>query len=142
MEQNFQTSFIPKKPMIEERVRPVRPVGFLTVISAFILFAVLILSGGLYFYKLSMAKQIVQMESDLNLARNRFEPSKINQLEVLDRRLKASSEILANHLAISPIFKALQDITKISSIRFSPIFRSTKKAMCFLIWNFLWILLL
>jgi len=51
------------------------------------------------------------MEADLALAKNRFEPSKIKQLQALDKRLKASSDILSKHIAISPIFQALQDIT-------------------------------
>ena len=111
MEQNFQTSFIPKKPMIEERASASRPVGFLTIISIFIFFTVVITTGGLYFYKGVLAKNITKMENDLNLAKNRFEPSKIVQLQILDKRLKASNEILSKHISISPIFKALQAIT-------------------------------
>lgn len=111
MEPNFQTSFIPKKPMVEERVVAARSVGLLTVISIFILFTVFLSTGGLYFYKQSLTKNIKQMENDLSLAKNRFEPSKITELQLLDRRLKASSEILSNHIAISPIFEALQSLT-------------------------------
>jgi hypothetical protein len=51
------------------------------------------------------------MQNTLTLAQNRFEPSKITELQVLDKRLNASTEILANHLAISPIFTALENIT-------------------------------
>ena len=51
MEQNFQTSFIPKKPIVEDRATSSRPAGFLIVVSVFIFFTVLISSGGLYFYK-------------------------------------------------------------------------------------------
>jgi len=111
MEQNFQTSFIPKKPMIEERAVSSRPVGFLTTISIFIFFTVIIASGGLYFYKGVLSKSIVQMDKDLALAKNRFEPSKINQLQTLDKRLRASDLVLSKHIVVSPIFKALQDIT-------------------------------
>ncbi|MBI3305658.1 hypothetical protein HYZ82_00815 [Candidatus Nomurabacteria bacterium] len=111
MEQNFQTSFIPKKPVIEQRVTPVRSVSALTIISLFILFAVLLGTGGLYFYKVSLEKSIVQMENDLNLARDRFEPSKITELQTLDKRLRDSTEILSKHTAATPIFQALSDIT-------------------------------
>jgi hypothetical protein len=118
MEQNFQTSFIPKKPIIKERPVSSRPIGFSMVVTIFILFAVLLTAGALYLYKANTAKKLEQMKNDLNLAQNRFEPSKITQLQVLDRRLKASSEILAGHIAISPIFKALQDIT-MKSVRYT-----------------------
>jgi hypothetical protein len=118
MEQNFQTSFIPKKPIIEERAVATQPIGFLLVISIFILFTVLLASGGLYFYKYTTEKNIAQMESDLNIAKNRFEPSKIIQLQTLDRRLKDSSDILSKHVAVSPIFKILQDLT-MKSVRYT-----------------------
>lgn len=111
MEQNFQTSFIPKKPMIEQRATAVRSVNVFNIISIFILFAVLLSTGGLYFYKGVLAKDIAKMESDLNLAKNRFEPSKITELQLLDRRLRASAEILSNHIAVTPIFQALSAIT-------------------------------
>ena len=118
MEQDFQTSFIPKKPMIEERAVVARPVSFLTIISVFIFFTVALASGGLYFYKGIAAKNIVKMENDLNLAKNRFEHSKITQLQVLDKRLRASSLILSKHIAVSPIFEALQLIT-LKTIRYT-----------------------
>ena len=111
MEQNFQTSFIPKKPMIEERSIRTQSVSLLTIISILIFFTVLIGTGALYFYDGILKKNITSMENDLNLARNRFEPSKITQLQVLDKRLNASNDILSKHIAISPIFKVLQSIT-------------------------------
>lgn len=111
MEPNFQTSFIPKKPVTEERIATSRPVGLLTLASIFIFFSVLLATGGLFFYKQLIARSIVQMEQDLNLAKSRFEPAKIVQLQVLDRRLKAANEILNKHIAISPLFGILQSIT-------------------------------
>lgn len=111
MEQNFQTSFIPKKPIIAERAVASRPIGLLTIISIFIFFTMVIATGVLYFYDGLLKKNIVTMENDLSLAKNRFEPSKIIQLQVLDKRLRASNDILSKHIAISPIFQALQAIT-------------------------------
>src|SRR3989338_35956 len=111
MEQNFQTSFIPKKPMVAERAIPTRSIGFLTIVSIFILFTILLASLALYFYKGILTKNIAQMENTLNLAKNRFEPSKITELQTLDKRLRASSEILGKHIVITTVFEALQDIT-------------------------------
>jgi len=118
MDQNFQTSFIPKKPIMEERAVTPTSVGPFTVISIFIFFTILLATGGLYFYKGIVAQSITKMESDLNLAKNRFEPSKITELQVLDKRLNASDEILKNHISISPIFKVLQETT-IKTIRYT-----------------------
>lgn len=118
MEPNFQTSFIPKKPMIEERVVQSNPIGFFAIISFFVFFTVLLASGGLYFYKISLEKKLVAMDQALVLAKNRFEPAKITQLQLLDERLDASSELLSKHVSVSPIFKALQAIT-MKTIRYT-----------------------
>ncbi len=118
MEPNFQTSFIPKKPMVQERATATRSIGVLTIISLFILFSVLLATGGFYFYRTSLTKDIVDKAKQLDVAKNRFEPPTIRQLQVLDRRLIASSEILANHIAITPIFQALQIIT-MKSVRYT-----------------------
>jgi hypothetical protein len=118
MEQNFQTSFIPKKPILKESTVSARPISIFLIVSLFILFTVLLATGGLYFYKGIVVKKIAGMENTLNLAKNRFEPSKITELQIFDKRLRASSEILAKHFTIIPIFNALEQIT-MKSVRFT-----------------------
>jgi len=118
MEQNFQTSFIPKKPIVQDRVVAPRPVGSFAVISIFVLFSMLLATVGLYLYKGITIKSVEQMKNTLNLAKNRFEPSKINELQVLDKRLRASSEILSKHVAITPIFEALEELT-LKTVRYT-----------------------
>jgi hypothetical protein len=111
MDQNFQTSFIPKKPIVEERVVSTRPINIFSVVGVLLLFAMIVSTGALYFYKLSLIKNISQMASDLELAKNRFEPARITQLNVLDKKLRASNQILSKHIAVSPIFEALEAVT-------------------------------
>jgi len=118
MEQNFQTSFIPKKPIVKEGVVYSRPTSVFLVVSLFILFTVLVTIGGLYFYKTIVTKNIANLSNTLNLAKNRFEPSKITELQALDKRLNASSEILSKHTTVVPIFDALEQIT-MKSVRFT-----------------------
>lgn len=118
MEQNFQTSFIPKKPIISESTTIKKPVGPLVIISIFLLFAVLIFAGGLYFYKEATAKKIEKMQKDLGLAQSSFEPAKITELQVLDKRLRAANEILNNHMMITPVFEALEAMT-LKTVRFT-----------------------
>jgi len=74
--------------------------------------------GGVYFYKSIVTKNISEMEKNLNIAKNRFEPAKITELKILDKRLKASNAILSNHITVSPIFNALSEIT-MKSIRYT-----------------------
>ncbi len=111
MEQNFQTSFIPKKPMVEERALSPRSVSLLMVIASFILFTVFLATGGLFFYRAIAQKNSDNMANQLNQAKNRFEPSLITDLQVLDKRLRASTEILDKHIAITPIFLTLEKLT-------------------------------
>jgi len=86
--------------------------------SIFILFATVLGAGGLYFYKGILAKNIADLQNNLTLAQNRFEPSKITELKVLDKRLNAATEILANHLTIIPIFNELEQLT-MKTVRFT-----------------------
>jgi hypothetical protein len=118
MEQNFQTSFIPKKPIIKETTISSQPISAFLIISLFVFLTVLLATGGLYFYKGVVAKKITDLESTLNLAKNRFEPSKIVELQILDKRLKAASEVLSKHSTVIPIFKALEQLT-MKTVRFT-----------------------
>jgi len=97
--------------MIEQGTVAKRPIGLLVIVSIFIFVVIVLISGGVYFYKNMLTTNLTQMQSDLEKAKNRFEPSKINELKLLDKRLQSSTEILSNHVIISPIFEALQAIT-------------------------------
>lgn len=118
MEPNFQTSFIPKKPIVRDTIRTPHTIGLLTVIAIFVLFAVAAGTGALFFYKGIQTKKIATMKNNLDLAKSRFEPAKIEELQRLDKRLNASNKILAKHIAVTPIFQGLQAIT-MKSVRFT-----------------------
>jgi hypothetical protein len=123
MEQNFQTSFIPKKPIVSETSNfsassEGKSVGIFMIIGIFLFITVALAGVGMYFYKDILNKNVLQMERDLVLAKNRFEPEKINELQRLDKKLSAANEILKNHVAISPIFEKLNAIT-LKSIRYT-----------------------
>ena len=118
MEQNFQTSFIPKKPMIEQRAVEKRPIGLFLVIAISFFLVMVLVSAGAYFYRDYLTKSIVQMENDLTKAKGRFEPAEISKLKLLDKRLNASGDILSKHIAISPIFEALNALT-MKTIRYT-----------------------
>ncbi|MFA7285543.1 MAG: hypothetical protein WC011_01695 [Candidatus Paceibacterota bacterium] len=118
MEQNFQTSFIPKKPIIEDTVKPKKSMSFLTVFTVILFLSVVLSFGGLYFYQTVLAQNIKTQEETLNRANQRFEVSTVSELQTLDKRLKASNKILDQHITISPIFKVLQDIT-MKSVRYT-----------------------
>lgn len=119
MEQNFQTSFIPKKPIVEEVVKsPKKSMSFLTIATTILFITMALTFGGLYFYQTVLAQNIKDMQTSLQKANERFEVSAITELQTLDKRLIASGKILSKHLTISPVFQVLQEIT-MKSVRYT-----------------------
>lgn len=115
---NFQTSFIPKKPLAEERVPVARHTSIFAFIATLIFFGALAAAAAMYFYKASLTKNIATMNSQLIAARNSFEPSLITTLQVLDRRITDANQLLNNHVVVSPIFAALE-VNTLKSVQFT-----------------------
>lgn len=111
MDQTFQTSFIPRKPVVEVDNNKSKSFGFFLFFGLFIFFTTIVLYIGMYFYKQTFTKEIANKEASLTEAKDRFEPAKIVELKSLNKRLDAADEILNNHIAISPVFKLLEIIT-------------------------------
>ncbi len=118
MDTNFQTSFIPKKPLAEERVVAPRHTSLFSFIATLIFFGALAGAGAMYFYEASLQKSVVDEQKSLDAARNVFEPSTITEFKNLDRRLTDANQLLSQHVAVSPIFAALQANT-LKSIQFT-----------------------
>ncbi|MBP9802911.1 MAG: hypothetical protein KBD14_01225 [Candidatus Pacebacteria bacterium] len=111
MEQNFQTSFIPKKPIVEDTTKTSSSSSFFVVLSVLVFITVVLAFGGLYLYTNILTKNITAKKDQLDRANQRFEIDRINELKLLDKRLKAGSKVLDKHISISPIFEILQKIT-------------------------------
>ena len=97
--------------VVKERTILPSAIGLSTIIPLIFLFAVLLGTGGLYLYKASLIKNISTLGGNLKLASDRFEPAKISELQTLDKRLRASNQVLSHHVAVSPIFQVLQELT-------------------------------
>ncbi len=113
MEQ-FQTSFIPKKPITLDTPRARVGVDLFSFFGALILVASLIAAGGVFFYKSSIEKDIQKMDSKIAGFGSDFNQEKIAKVEEMqkfDRRAHAAETILANHIMISPIFLSLENLT-------------------------------
>ncbi len=118
MDNEFQTSFIPKKPLAEERVVRERPVSIFSLVATIAFFVALISAGSIYFYKITLTNQVANQTASLERAKAAFEPSLVEVLQTLDKRIIASKEILANHMTASPVLKSLENLT-LKSIRFT-----------------------
>lgn len=118
MDQNFQTSFIPKKALAEDRVERPKSVSIFLFLGTILLIASIIGAGFVYFYKTTVERKIVQQKADLQKAEGAFEGDFIQELQTIDRRINAANEVLSNHIIVSPIFDALSQST-LKSIQFT-----------------------
>ena len=107
METKMQTSFIPKKPIVDSR-----PDG--SGISLFLLLAIIVfivslaLGGGVWLWQKSLISQIEKAKIDLVAAKDSYEEGTINPLIRFNDRLTEAQTLLNRHLAVSPIFILLE----------------------------------
>lgn len=121
MDKEFQTTFIPKKPLAEERVKKApasKPLGIFSMVATLIFVVTLLIAGGLFLFERFVAQQIVVSQESLERAEKAFEPALIIELQKLDTRLRVADTLLASHIATSPIFRILEDAT-LKSIQYN-----------------------
>jgi len=111
MDNSFQTSFIPKKPVTANIKSTRPPTSILTTFAFLVLILVGVASGGLYLYKNYLNNQKHVLSDSLQKVRNSFDRDTINELELYDKRANASQKILGNHIVLSPMFTLLGDLT-------------------------------
>lgn len=121
MDKEFQTSFVPKKPIIEKAAVAHSGGGFsgaFNLIALVIFIASILAAGATYFYRGSLVDRVAEYKVSLERARGAFEPALITELQVLDKRMRAATEILNNHVVVSPIFALIGEIT-LPTVRYS-----------------------
>lgn len=118
MQPTFQTSFIPKKPIVSEggnnrfaSSTVVRDVNAISIIATIIFTVTVLATGGLFFYKMYLNKQITQLDSEINTARSAFQIDKIKELLDANDRILASKVLLDNHVTVSKLLYLFQDLT-------------------------------
>jgi hypothetical protein len=119
METTFQTSFIPKQPVTEQKQsRASSSVNILLFISIIIFVISVIAAGLVYFYKSTLEKSVAASEEELARAKDAFDGNFITDLQTADKRLRAAGDVLGNHIILSPIFEILQSST-LKTVRFT-----------------------
>ncbi|MCR4334273.1 MAG: hypothetical protein NUV47_00885 [Patescibacteria group bacterium] len=119
MDTKFQSSFIPKKPLVPTG-RPEthhRSINFFFLIGSIIFLVVI--AGVLYVFIATqfLNRSITQSEQTLEKARQAFDPSLIDTLTNLDTRFKTGKTLLGSHIAVSPFFGVLESMT-LKTVRF------------------------
>lgn len=98
---------------------PISPrMNFLLFISIVLILFMAVASVALFIYKNSLMSNIKGLQQSLSVAKDSFQPESISELQVFDKRMSASSQILASHSVLSPVFGLLSDIT-IPTIQFT-----------------------
>ncbi len=128
MENSFQTSFIPKKPIISNNnsgiVDGTSSISIPIVFSFSLVLIVSLIAGGLFIYKGYLDKNREDLHTQLLKIRASFDKDTIAELELFDKRTSASKKILENHIVLSPLFELLNKLT-LTSIQYTTFQHST-----------------
>src|SRR3989344_7165961 len=121
MEPKFQTSFIPKKPIISEpgsRVAVSHSINIFSAIATIVFVLTILTSGGVFIYKNILESQILLSDKSFNAAREAFHPEKMQELIDANSRIMAVKGLLEKHIASSEHLVLLQSLT-VKRMRFN-----------------------
>ena len=119
MENKFQTSFIPKTPLVADQHAGSShsSMSFLTLASL-IVFVLSILGAICTFgWTKILLKQQAEDQATLKSTREAFDPALIQELKAVNNRIDAAKALLASHTAVSGLFDIIQALT-LQSVRF------------------------
>ena len=114
MDKEFKTTFIPKKKLVEERKKQIispKNSSFISLLAGLLFVTAIVSIIGVYLYKLQVTNKVSTAVASINRAEKAFEPSVIVELKKLDIRLRAATELLDKHVALSDFFASLGETT-------------------------------
>jgi len=119
MEQKFQTSFIPKKPVTITGQSQSGGMGLLLLVSIIIFLISLGLAGYIFLEKNLLIQKITADQSTIEANKSGLvsDSITIESLVELNSRINVAKSLLSKHIAVSPIFNFLQQGT-LKSVRF------------------------
>ncbi len=121
METNFQTSFIPKKPILSQQdAGHSHHVGasLIMIIASFIF--ILSIAGAILTFagKAILLSSQAQLKVDLADNEKRFNVPLITLLTRANAKIDLANQLLKNHITVSEVFKIISKLT-IDGVRFS-----------------------
>ena len=90
----------------------------LIFVSAIILAASLALAAGVYLYAKAIDGKLNKAKQSLQILQTELTGRTVEELKILDAKLRAASEILHKHVAVSEIFRSLERLT-LKSVQFT-----------------------
>ena len=128
MEPKFQTSFIPKKPILDAPgtlTSKRESSNIFSTISTALFVITLLVYGGMFGYKIILQNQINEADKALNDARAALETSKIQELLEANSRISAIKSLLEKHVVVSELLLLLQKMT-VKNMRFTDLIYTNK----------------
>lgn len=117
MAPNFQSSFIPKGPETSQAFQK-RKTSVLGILVVTLFVGVLLLSGGLIFYKNMINTDIENIKSELAVAGSSIDKETIDQMVKYSQKLDVVKSIVLKHQVASGFMKSLASST-VSTVSFS-----------------------
>ncbi|HVS79858.1 MAG TPA: hypothetical protein VHF05_02675 [Candidatus Paceibacterota bacterium] len=114
MDTKFQTSFIPKRPIVASNEGPIKtkhPLNFISLVCTIVFVVAVLGAGGMFAYEHYLDGKIASMDGQLAAAKSSIQSDIINQFIRLDTRLNVANQLLRNHVATSVLFSMLQNQT-------------------------------
>ncbi len=118
METKFQTSFIPKAPVTDGKIRRTSGFGLLFLIAFVIFIASLATAAGIYLYANVVEVSIAKGNENLADARKRFDPNQVKEFSRLDDRIDSAYGLLKKHVSLSNLLGVLSEVT-LKTVRFN-----------------------
>lgn len=112
METKFQTSFIPKKPLIAtESVRVHAHVSIFMIIGTLAFIVSIVIAGGTFLAKSYLLKSQEKLKLDLTENVKRFNLPLIEELKTANTKIDLANELLRSHAAVSEAFHIIAALT-------------------------------
>ncbi len=108
------TSFIPKKPIDTSDVVVTTHKsggGLISFLCFFMVLISVLAYGGVYVYNKTLVQQKADLDIKLAKARDSIGTDFVSDMKRLNARITGVKTLLSTHVAVTPIFKALQDTT-------------------------------
>ena len=123
MEPQFQSSFIPKGPIVSAAAstpagRKPKEKSFLSFLALVIFIISVLLALGMFGYKFYLEYRIETLGQELERTRAALEPETIRELIRLDDRLISTKDLISKHRVLTPLFEFLETSTPVT-VRFN-----------------------
>lgn len=131
MESNFQTTFIPKKPigprLVPQQSNRRSAISFIPILSATTFLITLATAAGFFIWQIMLSQKIATLTEEIAQARASFEPEVIERLRKVDMRIRTARQIVTNHSDPSGLFEILSTDT-LKNVAFLQFTYTTKDA--------------